>query len=41
MPFRKALKRDNWTMSERGKEISEEWKKIRASGGNVSFTESD
>ena len=41
MPFRKPLKRDNWAMSNRAKEISEEWKKIRASGGNVSFSESD
>ncbi len=41
MPFRKPLKRDNWAMSDRAKEISEEWKKIRASGGNVSFSESD
>tara|TARA_B100000902_G_scaffold16583_1_gene19901 strand:- start:3422 stop:4672 length:1251 start_codon:yes stop_codon:yes gene_type:complete len=41
MPFRKALKRDKWEMSKRGKEISEEWKEIRSSGGKVSFSESD
>ena len=41
MPFRKSLKRDQWEMSERAKEISSEWKKIRSSGGKVSFTESD
>ena len=41
MPFRKSLKRDQWEMSERAKEISAEWKKIRSSGGKVSFTESD
>ena len=41
MPFRKSLKRDDWVMSERAKQISEEWKEIRASGGNVSFSESD
>jgi hypothetical protein len=35
------LKRDQWDMSERAKEISAEWKKIRSSGGKVSFTESD
>ena len=41
MPFRKSLKRDQWEMSEQAKEISSEWKKIRSSGGKVSFTESD
>ena len=41
MPFRKALKRDQWEMSDRAKEISQEWKKIRSSGGKVSFSESD
>ena len=41
MPFRKSLKRDDWEMSERAKQISEEWKTVRASGGNVSFSESD
>jgi len=41
MPFRKALKRDNWEMSDRAKEIAMEWKEIRSSGGKVSFTESD
>ncbi len=41
MPFRNALKRDNWEMSERAEEIASEWKKIRSSGGKVSFSESD
>ena len=41
MPFRKSLKRDQWEMSERAKEISSEWNEIRSSGGKVSFTESD
>ena len=41
MPFRKALKRDQWEMSDRAKEISQEWKEIRSSGGKVSFSESD
>ena len=41
MPFRKALKRDSWEMSDRAKEIADEWKEIRSSGGKVSFSESD
>jgi len=41
MPFRKALKRDEWEMSMRANEIAEEWKNIRSSGGQVSFSEND
>jgi hypothetical protein len=41
MPFRKALKRDEWEMGERAREIAEEWKSVRSAGGHVSFGEND
>ena len=41
MPFRKALKRDQWEMGVRAHEIAEEWKGIRSAGGRVSFDEND
>ena len=41
MPFRKALKRDQWEMGARAHEIAEEWKGIRSAGGRVSFDEND
>ena len=41
MPFRKALKRDNWEPSIEAVEIGKQWDKVRKSGANTSFTESD
>ena len=41
MPFRKALKRDNWEPSIEALEIGKQWDKVRKSGANTSFTESD
>ena len=41
MPFRKALKRDDWEPSSEAMAVKDEWKEIRSSGGNVSFSESD
>ena len=41
MPFRKALKRDDWEPSLEAMAIKDKWKKIRSSGGKVSFSESD
>jgi len=40
LPFRKALKRDNWEQSEEALEIGQRWNKIRKGGGTVSFKES-
>ena len=40
LPFRKALKRDNWEQSEDALEIGQRWNKIRKGGGTVSFKES-
>ena len=40
LPFRKALKRDNWEQSEEAMEIGQRWNKIRKGGGTVSFKES-
>ena len=40
LPFRKALKRDNWEQSEEAIEIGQRWNKIRKGGGTVSFKES-
>ncbi len=37
MPFRKALKRDNWEPSEEAINIGEIWNNIRKKGGHVSF----
>ncbi len=41
MPFRKALKRDDWEPSAEAIAVKDEWKEIRSSGGKVSFSESD
>jgi len=41
MPFRKALKRDDWEPSAEALAVKDEWKEIRSSGGKVSFSESD
>ena len=41
MPFRKALKRDDWEPSSEAMAVKDEWKEIRSSGGKVSFSESD
>tara|TARA_B100000029_G_scaffold385905_1_gene381636 strand:- start:112 stop:462 length:351 start_codon:yes stop_codon:yes gene_type:complete len=38
MPFRKALKRDNWEQSPEADVIAEQWNQIKKSGGNISFT---
>ena len=38
MPFRKALKRDNWEQSPEADLIAEQWNQIKKSGGNISFT---
>lgn len=40
LPFRKALKRDNWEQSEEALEIGQRWNKIRKGGGTISFKES-
>jgi len=40
LPFRKALKRDNWEQSEEAMEIGQRWNKIRKGGGTVSFKDS-
>ena len=41
MPFRNALKRDNWEPSIEAVEIGKQWDKVRKSGAHTSFTESD
>jgi flavin-dependent dehydrogenase len=41
MPFRKAKKRDIWEPSIEAVEIGKQWDKVRKSGANTSFTESD
>ena len=39
MPFRAALKRDEWEPSEQAKQIKAQWDEIRRGGGQVSFSE--
>lgn len=39
MPFRKALKRDNWEPSAEANMIKEQWNNVRKSGGKTSFKE--
>ncbi len=41
MPFRKALKRDNWEQGPAAEEIGEQWKSVQRSGGRLSFGDSD
>jgi hypothetical protein len=41
MPFRGALKRDDWEPSERALEIGEQWRSIQRGGGGVSFSDTD
>ena len=38
LPFRKALKRDNWEQSAAAAEVSQRWNATRKGGGKVSFT---
>ena len=40
LPFRKAMKRDNWEQSSSAIEVGNRWNKIRRSGGRTSFSES-
>lgn len=39
MPFRAALKRDEWEPSEQANQIKAQWDEIRRGGGHVSFSE--
>ena len=39
MPFRKALKRDEWEPSREAKAVKEQWNLIRKGGGKTSFAE--
>tara|TARA_B100001079_G_scaffold259057_1_gene257860 strand:- start:1300 stop:1596 length:297 start_codon:yes stop_codon:yes gene_type:complete len=39
MPFRKALKRDDWEPSREAKAVKEQWNFIRKGGGKTSFAE--
>ena len=39
MPFRKGLKRDNWTPSEQAGSVKEQWNDIRKGGGKTSFAD--
>jgi hypothetical protein len=39
MPFRKALKRDNWEPSPEAIAVKEQWNAIRKGGGKTSFAE--
>lgn len=39
MPFRAALKRDEWEPSEQANQIKAQWDEIRRGGGQVSFSE--
>jgi len=39
MPFRKALKRDDWEPSSEAMAIKEQWNAIRKSGAKTSFAE--
>ena len=39
MPFRKALKRDDWEPSKQANAVKNQWKKIRKTGGSISFSE--
>ena len=39
MPFRKALKRDNWEPSPEAMAVKEQWNAIRKGGGKTSFAE--
>ena len=39
MPFRKALKRDDWEPSNEAMAIKEQWNIIRKGGGKTSFAE--
>ena len=39
MPFRKALKRDNWEPSDEANLVKEQWNNVRKSGGKTSFKE--
>jgi len=38
LPFRKALKRDEWQQSEAAQAVADRWDDIRKTGGNASFT---
>ena len=38
LPFRKALKRDQWTQGSEADVVAAQWDEIRKSGGNISFT---
>ena len=39
MPFRKALKRDDWEPSSEAMAVKEQWNSIRKGGGKTSFAE--
>ena len=41
MPFRAALKRDEWEPSEQANQIKAQWDEIRRGGGQVSFSEAN
>ena len=41
MPFRKALKRDDWNPSAEAKLVASQWKNIQRAGGKTSFNSSD
>jgi flavin-dependent dehydrogenase len=41
LPFRKSLRRDIWIESDAAKQVAEQWREVRVSGGVVSFAEDD
>ena len=41
MPFRKALKRDDWEPSAEAKLVAAQWKNVQSVGGKTSFNSSD
>ncbi len=38
LPFRRALKRDQWVQGDEADAVAAQWDEIRRSGGNISFT---
>jgi hypothetical protein len=41
LPFRKALKRDQWDQSSEAVIVGEKWKAVRKSGGKTSFSKDE
>ena len=41
MPFRKALRRDQWEQGPKAEEIGEQWRSVQRGGGSLSFGDSE